>query len=148
MMPWSSWLCRECQLSDGIPSACFHLISQRQRPRCIRAAHHTWPHFLLLTTTCPASKGTNTGRVISSNANIRTQVTWEGPGAAAVILILSDSPPARQKHLSGSKSSFRSPLILLEYFLKVGRRWRKRGLLWSLFTAWIKSVLICHEKWD
>lgn len=92
----------------------FHLITQG--PRCIRGVHHTWAYFLPLTTTCSASIGTHAEGVISSNAYVRTQVTWDALAGAAVTLILSDLSSSWRKHLSGSKKPyFRSPLILGEY---------------------------------
>lgn len=144
-MQWSSWRRRECQLSGGISSTCFHLITQRQSPRCLRAVHHTRPHFIPLVTTCSASKGTHTEGVISTNAYVRTQVTWDALAGAAVILILSDLPSSWWKHLSGSESSFRSPLILLEY----AGKWASRGENAACVALYSQRGLISsHLPWE
>lgn len=51
------------------------------------------------------------------------------------------------KHVSGSKSSFRSSLILFlsQRCRKVGRQKRKHDPLQSPFIAWIKSALITAD---
>lgn len=135
----------ECQLSDGIPSSCFHLIAPRQRPRCISAVHHTWPHFSPLTTTCSASKGTHTEGVIPANASVRTQVTWDAPAAAAEILILSDLPSFWPKHLSGKEFSFRSALILLE----CAEKWAAGGGNAACVGLYSRHGLISsHLPWE
>lgn len=144
-MQWPSWIHCKRQLSDGIPSSCFHLITQRQRPRCVRAVHHTWPHFIPLSTTCSASTAAHTEGAISSNAYVRTQVTWGAQAGAAVMLILSDFPSSWRKHLSGSESSFRSPLILLEY----AEKWAAGGENAACVSLYSQPGLISsHLPWE
>lgn len=102
----------------------FHLIARRRRPRCVRGAHHAWPRFLPLATTCV---GDPQGKVLSQ--------------ATAVRLILSDLPSRWWKRLSGSRKLIS---ISIKFYWNMLGKWaargEKAGLPRSVFTAWIHQL--------